>query len=202
MKEVKEKRLPEPTDEWVAENSEFETVAELRADIAERIRQVPAARGPDRVAGQQRRERWCELVDDEEIPEVLVDEELSGRVHDLGHRLEQQDLTLDQFLAATGRDAEALLAELRLDAFRAVKADLALRALADAENLEVDEAELAENIASSAERMELGVAELRDGSTAAGVWARYAQSRGRPRRLPGCSTTCSSSTRRAIRDSR
>ena len=40
VKEVKVKKLPEVTDEWAAESSEFETVAELRADISERISRV------------------------------------------------------------------------------------------------------------------------------------------------------------------
>ena len=102
-----------------------------------------------------------ELVDDDEVPEVLVDEELRSRVHDLGHRLEEQGLTIDQFLGATGRDAEALLAELRLDALRGVKADLALRALADAEDIQVDDAELDEQLATSAERLEMTPSVLR-----------------------------------------
>ena len=70
------------------------------------------------------------------------EEELRRRVHDLGHRLEQQGLTIEQFLGATGRDAESLIAELRIDALRGVKADLGLRALADAEDLQVDDTEL------------------------------------------------------------
>ena len=40
VKEVKVKKLPEATDEWAAESSEFATVAELRADIADRIGRV------------------------------------------------------------------------------------------------------------------------------------------------------------------
>jgi trigger factor len=161
VKEVQEKHLPEATDEWAAENSEFQTAEELRADIAERIRQIRLLEA--RMAWRNNSVgALVDLVDDEEIPGVLVDEELSRSVHDLGHRLEQQNLTLDQFLAATGRDADSLLAELRLEAFRAVKADLALRALADAESLEVDDDELAENLAASAERLNVGVDELRD----------------------------------------
>jgi trigger factor len=82
-------------------------------------------------------------------------------VHDLGHRLEEQGLSIEQFLAATGRNAEALLAELRADAFRGVKADLALRALAEAEDLQVGEAELEEQLATSADRMKIDPSELR-----------------------------------------
>ena len=160
VKEVKEKHLPEPTDEWVAENSEFSTLEELRADVTERFRQVKL---------MQARFAWrensigalVELVDDDDVPEVLIEEELRRRVHDLGHRLEQQGLTIEQFLGATGRDAESLIAELRIDALRGVKADLGLRALADAEDLQVDDTELEEQVAASADRLKVDPSELR-----------------------------------------
>ncbi len=161
VKDVKEKRLPEPTDEWVAENSEFSTLQELRSDIGERLAQMRLIEA--RFAWRENSvAALVELVDDDEVPDLLVDEEVRRRVHDLGHRLEEQKLTIDQFLAATGRDAEALLAELRVDALRSVKADLALRALADAEGLRVDDAELEEQLSASAERLQVDPSELRD----------------------------------------
>jgi trigger factor len=160
VKEVKEKRLPEPTDEWIAENSEFSTLAELRADVSDRIRQVRLVQA--QFAWRENSiGALVELVDDDDVPEVLVDDELRQRVHDLGHRLEEQGLSIEQFLAATGRNAETLLAELRVDALRGVKADLALRALADAEDLQVAEAELEEQLATSADRMKIDPSELR-----------------------------------------
>ncbi len=161
VKDVKEKRLPEATDEWVAENSEFSTLDELRSDITQRIREIKLlqARFAWREASVN---ALVDLVDDDEVPEVLVDEELRNRVHDLGHRLEDQGLNVEQFLNATGRNAESLLAELRLDALRSVKADLALRALAEAEDLQVDDAEFEEQLAQSAERMKVSPNRLRD----------------------------------------
>jgi trigger factor len=160
VKDVKEKRLPEPTDEWVAENSEFSSLDELRADVSERIKQMRLIEA--RIAWRENSvSALVELVDDDDVPAVLIDEELRRRVHDLGHRLEEQGLSIDQFLAATGRDAESFLAELRVDALRGVKADLALRALAEAEDLHVDDAELDEQIITSAERMQIDPEELR-----------------------------------------
>jgi trigger factor len=160
VKEVKEKRLPEATDAWAAESSEFETLADLRADIARRLRELHLLQA--RLAWRENTlAALVELVNDEEVPDVLVEDELARRVHDLGHRLSDQGIALDDFLAATGRSAESLLAEIREDARRAVKLDLALRALADAENLQVDEAELVEALASSAERLQMDPASLR-----------------------------------------
>ena len=47
------------------------------------------------------------------MPEVLVDEEVQQRVHDLSHRLEEQRISIDQFLQATGRTGDELVAEVR-----------------------------------------------------------------------------------------
>jgi len=161
VKDVKEKRLPEPTDEWVGENSEFSTLGELRADIGKRIKEIKLLQA--RLAWREMSiGALVELVDDAEVPEVLVDDELRRLVHDLGHRLENQRLSLEQFLGATGRDEEGLLAELRVDALRAVKADLALRALAEAEALEVDDEEFEDQLVKSAERLKVTPKRLRE----------------------------------------
>ena len=95
------------------------------------------------------------LVDDGDVPEVLVDSEVNERLHDLQHRLEAQKLGLGEYLQATGRTPDDLLAAVRVDAQRAVKADLALRALAEAEELTVSDDELDTEIATGAVRSEL-----------------------------------------------
>jgi trigger factor len=101
------------------------------------------------------------LVDDGDVPEVLVDSEVNERLHDLQHRLEAQKLGLGEYLQATGRTPDDLLAAVRVDAQRAVKADLALRALAEAEELTVTDDELDTEIATMAQRMETPPAALR-----------------------------------------
>ncbi|MGH9090295.1 MAG: trigger factor [Acidimicrobiales bacterium] len=160
VKEVKEKRLPEPTDEWAAESSEFATVDELRDDIRSRLARVKALQ-----ATVARREgalaALAGLVDDDEVPEVLVEEELRERVQSLSHRLEEQRIGLDQFLEATGRTGDQLVAQVREDARSAVKADLALRALAEAEALEVTDDELATELEAMADRMNMEADALR-----------------------------------------
>ena len=61
---------------------------------------------------------------------------------DLAMRLQAQGMTVEQYLAATGRDQEQLVDELRETAAQAVKADLALRAVADAEAIEATDDDL------------------------------------------------------------
>jgi trigger factor len=159
VKETKEKVLPEPTDAWAAEASEFDTVAALREDMRTKLRQIKVMQA--QMAYRSRAlEALVELVQDDP-PEALIDTEVRERLHDLGHRLEQRHISLDQFLSASGRDRDSLLAELQSDADRAVRADLALRALADAENMEVSDEDLDAAVAEMAQQAGTTGADLR-----------------------------------------
>jgi trigger factor len=160
VKDVKVKKLPEPTDEWAAESSEFSTVAELRADISDRVARVKLVQS-QMALREKTVEAIAGLVDDADVPEVLVDSEVNERLHDLQHRLEAQKLGLGEYLQATGRTPDDLLAAVRVDAQRAVKADLGLRALAEAEELGLSDEELDAEIDTMAQRMETTPVELR-----------------------------------------
>ena len=101
------------------------------------------------------------LVSDDEVPEVLVDAEVNERLHDLQHRLEAQKLGLAEYFQATGTSPDELLGAVRGDAHGAVKADLALRALVEAEELTLSDEELDAEIGTMAERMGTTATELR-----------------------------------------
>jgi len=160
VKEVKVKKLPEVTDEWAAESSEFATAAELRDDIATRIGRVKLLQS-QMALRQKAIEALAELVTDDVVPEVLVDAEVNERLHDLQHRLEAQKLGLAEYFQATGSTPDELLASVRTDALAAVKADLALRALVEAEELTLSDEELLAEIVTMAERMGTTPTELR-----------------------------------------
>src|SRR5205823_10319338 len=101
VKEVKEKLLPEVTDEWASDASEFETVNALRDDIRTRVGAVKKVQ-----AQLGLREQVVEALVDlvaEEIPEPLVNEEMQRRLHDLSHRLAAKGADLAQYLQAMGR---------------------------------------------------------------------------------------------------
>jgi trigger factor len=160
LKKVQERELPELTDEWVQENTEWEDVAAMRERIFDQMRRM-------RVAEAQRSQRdsvlvaLSELVSIADVPESLVQDETNERLHDLGHRLEQQKLNLDTFLQVTNQSPDQLLETLREDAARAVRIDLALRALAREENLEPTEDEIDEELTTTAESMNVSADLLR-----------------------------------------
>lgn len=151
VKDVKEKVLPELTDEWAAGASEFETVDALRADLADRMLRVRRAQAQMSLR-EKVGEALAELVTDE-IPEPMVNQEVQDRLQDLAMRLQAQGMQLEQYLAMTGGDPESFSQELRDTALNGVKVDLALRAVADAEGIECTEEDLTEEIEGVASRV-------------------------------------------------
>ena len=167
VKDVKEKKLPAVTDEWAADASEFSTVDELRADLRDRMAKMRAVQA-QLALRQGALSALADLVEDEQVPDVLVEEELRERLHDLGHRLEEQGLGVTQFLELTGVDEETFLASLRSEAHQAVKSDLALRSLAEQESLEVTDDEVEAEIDAMAARLRLQPVVVRERLTRAG----------------------------------
>jgi len=159
VKDVKELVLPEVTDEWAQEASEFDTAQELRDDLRERITGLKKMQA-NMAIRDQTLEALNELVA-EDPPAALVDGEVERRLHDLAHRLAHQGVNIGQYLEATGQSQEQLVESLRGASVAAVKSDLALRAVAASEHLEVTEADIDEEIARAAEEAERDPFEIR-----------------------------------------
>ena len=159
VKGIKEKVLPEADDEFAAEASEFETIAELRGDLEKRFSVVKKMQATMAVQ-QKTAEALAELVE-EDAPDALVNQEMQNRLEDLGMRLQAQGIGIEQYLAQTGQDQETFVAELRESAAQGVKVDLALRAVALAEELEVEDDELEAEYEAVAERVGQKPAQVR-----------------------------------------
>ncbi|MGH9248670.1 MAG: trigger factor, partial [Acidimicrobiales bacterium] len=97
VKQVRERVLPDADDEWAAENSEFETIDELRQSIRDRALVVRQAQAQAQLR-QATGEALAKLVEDEP-PEPLVSHEMQHRAQDLALRLQAQGLDPEQWLA-------------------------------------------------------------------------------------------------------
>lgn len=151
VKDAKRKVLPEVTDDWVSEVSDFETVGALRDDVRTRMSLI--SRVQAQMTVRDKVLQAAAALVDIEVPEALVNTEMERRLHDLAHRLEPQGMTIPQYLAMTGQDQQAFVDELRGACTEAVRADLALRSVVAQEAIAVDEAEIDEEVTRLAERM-------------------------------------------------
>jgi len=150
VRSVKEKELPELDDEFASTASEFDTLEEFRADVRERIQRVKLLE----QGGQARDKVLMALLDstDVPLPESAVRSEMEWRTHDIGHQLEGAGLDLDTYLESEGQSKEDFESEVRANAETAVKTQLVLDAIADAEELGVSDAELTERVITQAQQ--------------------------------------------------
>lgn len=160
VREVRERILPEADDAFAAEVSEFETLAELRDDLVDRARRVRRAQAAALVRERTGEAIAALVIDD--VPDALVDSELNQRLQDMTMRLQAQGIDLGTWLAMQNRDPEEFVAELRSSADGGAKLDLALRAIATAEGIEVTDADLDQEWADVAERVGVSADEVRE----------------------------------------
>ncbi|MCD9623227.1 trigger factor [Rhabdothermincola salaria] len=170
--EVKAKVLPDLDDAFAAEASDFETLAEWRDDLVSRMTNVKRAQA--QVALRERiGEALAGLVADD-LPESLVTSEMQERLQDMAMRLQAQGLTLEQWMQFSGTDQESFVADLRETAATSAKVDLALRAVALAEGIEVTDDDLEAEFVAVAERVDSDPDEVRTRITEAGQRAAVA----------------------------
>lgn len=149
VKEVREKVLPELDDDFAAEASEFETLEELRADIAKRVGEAV-----DERAEQDFRVAAVDAAVDAatvEMPDDLVQARAEERWDRVERQLAARGMDPNTYLQMQGKTREELLEESKPDAERELKREAVLAAIAEAEQIEVSEDEMVEALAHTAE---------------------------------------------------
>jgi trigger factor len=149
VKEVREKVLPELDDDFALEASEFETLEELRADIAKRVSEAV-----DERAEQDFRVAAVDAAVDAatvEMPDALGQARAEERWDRVERQLAARGMDPGAYLQMQGKTREELLEESKPDAERELKREAVLAAIAEAEAIEVSEEEMVEALAHTAE---------------------------------------------------
>jgi trigger factor len=149
VKEVREKVMPDLDDEFASEASEFETLAELRDDIRERLSEAVGRRIEQdfRVAVIDAAAERAKI----ELPEELAEARATERLERVERQLAGRGMDPAAYFQMQGKTREELLEESRPDAERELKREAVLAAVADAEAIEVSEEEMVEALEHTAE---------------------------------------------------
>ncbi|OYO20955.1 trigger factor [Enemella dayhoffiae] len=152
VQKVQQQELPEIDDEFAQLVSEFDTVDEMKADLAENVTRM----GRLEQAGAAR-DKVLEAVIakvDLELPEKLVEAEVQARHEQINGQLAQAGLTLDQYLedGDTDQTAEEFWAEVDTRSRDALKAQLVLDKVADDREVGVDQNDLTQHIIRKAQQ--------------------------------------------------
>lgn len=158
VKEVRRKVTPDLDDDFAQTASEFDTLDELKADLAERIKKVKDSQSEGRI-----RDQILEQVLDDvevELPESLVLNEMAFRLQRFEEQLQSAGMNLEQYLESQGLEEEQLENDLRRQAERNVSAQLILEEIGRREEFQVTEDELREEVQMHAEQLRADPAEL------------------------------------------
>lgn len=144
LHEIKRKNLPALDDEFAKDVSEFDTLDEYKQDLTSKLK--------ERKEKEAEASRENAVIDqaaanaEVEIPEVMIDNEVENMLKDFESRLRMQGMTLELYYQFSGQDEAALKDQMKTDAQKRVLNNLVLEAIAEAENLEVSDADVDEEL--------------------------------------------------------
>ncbi|MGH3730949.1 MAG: trigger factor [Micromonosporaceae bacterium] len=150
VKSVRERELPPLDDDFAQLASEFDTLDELRDDVrgrVERMKQMQQA--------YQARDKVLEALlaaTEVPVPEGVVAEEVDYRRQAMSDQLERIGSSLDDYLAEDDKSEEDFTTELTTTASDAVRTQILLDAIADAEEVGVDDSELTQEVLTRAQQ--------------------------------------------------
>ena len=137
---IKKKELPELDDEFAKDVSEFDTLAELKASIKEKLE-----KNNEQRAKYETEEAAIKAVCESsklDIPTGMIDLEVDNMLKDFEQRLSYQGLNMEQYLKMIGRTEEEMRKEYEPQATEAIKSRLVLEAIINAEKIEASEEEI------------------------------------------------------------
>jgi trigger factor len=170
VKEIKEKVLPPLDDELARAASEFETLAELRAEIEGRLREQVE----EEIETQFRSDVADALVAASRVDASgpLVESRTRELLRGLARQVESRGIQLETYLTMTGQSPDQLLERLRAEATTSVARELVLEAAADQLAIEVTDDEIEEWLRDRFEDADDAIGELKESE----LWERDRES--------------------------
>jgi len=144
LHEIKKKELPKIDDEFAKDVSEFETLAELKNSIKERMQKAN-----EEKAKYEMEDAALKAVSDNveiDIPFGMIDAEIDNMMKDIEQRLQYQGLTLAQYFTLSGKTEAQVREEMKEQAKKAVKSRLVIEAIIKAEDIKPEEKEVEEKL--------------------------------------------------------
>ncbi len=158
VSEVKAKRLPELDDEFASEAGGFDSLDELREDIAGRLREAD-----EKAIEREFEEAVLQAATDEaqvDVPEPLIHSRAHEMIEQTLSALARQGISKEAYLQIAGKDEETLAHEAEPEASSALRREAVVAAIIEAEQIEPSDDELVEALRPAAERDGSDPAEL------------------------------------------
>lgn len=160
INEVKGKEVPELDDELAQELDEsVKTVDEYKEELRKDLEEAKV----NQADATEKEEAITKASDNAtvDIPEAMINTELDRMMQEFEQRISQQGLNLDLYYQFSGQSEEELKAQMKEDAEKRVKTNLTLRAIADAENIEISDEDVEAELTKMSEQFGLSVEDIK-----------------------------------------
>lgn len=160
VKEIKRKELPELNDEFAGEVSEFETLEDYKKDIREKL-----AVRKEKAAATENEDHVVEKAVENasmDIPEPMIDSQVTNMVNDYARRMQSQGLSLDQYMKFTGMTIETLKEQMKPQALKRIQTRLVLEAVVKAENITASDEAAEKEINNMAEAYKMEASKVKE----------------------------------------
>jgi len=159
LHKIEKEELPELDDEFAKDASEFDTLAEYKADIKAKMEKRNADEA-DRKLSADLSEELAKLVE-AEIPQVMYDKEVELLVREYDLNLRQQGLSLDMLIQYTGMTLDSIKEQYKPIAEINVKKNLALEEIIKAEDVKATEEDVEKRYEEIANAYNMKVEEVK-----------------------------------------
>ena len=153
VKEIKEKQLPELDDEFAAEVSEFDTLAEYKEDVKKNLmtKKEDAAKAAKEDAVIDAIVEAAQM----EIPDAMVETQQRQMVEEFAQRIQSQGLSMEQYMQFTGLTPAAMIEQVKPQALKRIQSRLVLEAVVAAEKIEATDADFEDEVKVMAEAYQM-----------------------------------------------
>ena len=160
IKEIKVKELPELDDDFAQDVSDFDTLAEYKADIKAKL--VEKA---EKVAKNEKEEKLIDAIianSKMDIPEAMIETQQDQMVREFANRIASQGLSFDQYMQFTGMTMDAMKEQMKPQALKRIQVRLVLEAIAAKEAFEITEEDIEKELETMASMYQMDIAKLKE----------------------------------------
>ncbi|NMB42963.1 MAG: trigger factor [Clostridiales bacterium] len=160
INEIKVKELPELDDEFAKDVSEFDTIAEYKEDIKQKLLADKEAQ-----AKSAKEDKVVEKIIEDaqmDIPDLMVETQTRQMLDDFARNMQYQGLTMEQYLQFTGTTQQQLLEQMKPQAIRRIKTRLVLEEIAKVEDIQISDEDFDKEVEKLAEAYKMEADKVRE----------------------------------------
>ena len=160
VKEIKEKQLPELDDEFAAEVSEFDTLAEYKEDVKKNLLEKR-----EKDVKNAKEDAVVDAIIENasmDIPDAMIETQQRQMIQEFAQNIQAQGLSIDQYFQFTGLTAEKMMEQVKPQAEKRIKSRLVLEAVAKAENIVASDEDFDNEVAKMAEMYKMEADKIKE----------------------------------------